>query len=108
MEQGFTTGANGSAGFTLSSVELRLSTINNAGAESSVAPVVKIYSGSARGTLVATLAGPSDALPAGTTDNYTFSVPAGTTVTLADSTSYWVVADKSTFLTTCLVGSHRC
>ena len=95
MEQGFTTGANGSAGFTLSSVELRLSTINNAGAVSSVAPVVKIYSGSARGTLVATLAGPSDALPAGTTDNYTFSVPAGTTVTLADSTSYWVVADKS-------------
>ena len=93
MVQEFTTGANGSAGFTLSSVELRLSTISSS--TEAVPPVVKIYSGSARGTLVATLLGPSNDLPAGTTDNYTYAVPSGTTVTLEDSKSYWVVADKA-------------
>ena len=94
MVQEFTTGANGSAGFTLSSVELRLSTDANA-ATSNAAPVVKIYSGSARGTLVATLVVPAGALPRHTTDNYTYAVPSGTTVTLEDSKSYWVVADQS-------------
>ena len=92
--QEFTTGANGSAGFTLSSVELRLSTTNS-NETSNAAPVVKIYSGSARGTLVATLVGPSNALPRNTTANHTYTVPSGTTVTLADSTSYWVVGDQS-------------
>ena len=90
IAQEFTTGANGSAGFTLSSVELRLLTTGRANA----APVVHIYSGSASGTLVATLVGPSNDLPASTTDNYTYAVPSGTTVTLDDSESYWVVADR--------------
>lgn len=93
MERVFTTGANASDGFTLGSVELRLSTTDHT--DGNAAPVRKFYSGSARGTSVATLVGPSAALPGNTTANHTYAVPSGSTVALEDSTSCWLVADAS-------------
>ena len=82
--QEFTTGSN-ETGYTLSSIDLELTV-----ASTSNFPVVKLFSGSANGTEVATLTAPGTAFP-GTKATYTFTVP--TAITLEGDTSYWVMAE---------------
>ena len=77
--QEFTTGSN-ETGYTLSSIDLELTV-----ASTSNFPVVKLFSGSANGTEVATLTAPTNASTGKTT--YTFTVP--TAITLEGNTSYW-------------------
>ena len=84
VAQSFATGPN-PAGYVLTSLELRLHTD-----AAPVAPTVKLVSGSATGTEVATLS-LEGALGASTTANYPFA-PSETLV-LAPSTDYWVVAE---------------
>ena len=81
--QEFTTGSN-ETGYTLSSIDLELTVANT-----SNFPVVKLFSGSATGTEVATLTAPTNASTGKTT--YTFTVP--TAITLEGGTSYWVMAE---------------
>ena len=81
--QEFTTGSNGS-GYTLSSIDLEMTV-----ASTSNFPVVKLFSGSANGTEVATLTAPTNAATGKTT--YTFTAP--TAITLDEDTSYWVMAE---------------
>ena len=81
--QEFTTGSN-ETGYTLSSIDLELTV-----ASTSNFPVVKLFSGSANGTEVATLTAPTNASTGKTT--YTFTVP--TAITLEGGTSYWVMAE---------------
>ena len=81
--QEFTTGSN-ETGYTLSSIDLELTV-----ASTSNFPVVKLFSGSANGTEVATLTAPTTASTGKTT--YTFTVP--TAITLEGNTSYWVMAE---------------
>ena len=81
--QEFTTGSN-ETGYTLSSMDLELTV-----ASTSNFPVVKLFSGSANGTEVATLTAPTNASTEKTT--YTFTVP--TAITLEGGTSYWVMAE---------------
>ena len=81
--QEFTTGSN-ETGYTLSSIDLELTV-----ASTSNFPVVKLFSGSATGTEVATLTAPTNASTGKTT--YTFTVP--TAITLEGNTSYWVMAE---------------
>ena len=81
--QEFTTGSN-ETGYTLSSIDLELTVANT-----SNFPVVKLFSGSANGTEVATLTAPTNASTEKTT--YTFTVP--TAITLEGNTSYWVMAE---------------
>ena len=87
LAQSFTTGTN-ATGYTLTSIELRLNSI-----QSSDTPTVKLYRGSAIGTEVDTLSGPA-MLDATGTNNYTFTP--SSTVTLLMSTTYWVVAEANT------------
>ena len=82
--QRFTTGTN-PGGYTLTGIDLSLRS-ENAG---TTPPTVTLHRGSAIGTRVADLNGPT-ALTAGTTDTYRFT-PTGT-VRLSGSTNYWVVA----------------
>ena len=86
MAQEFTTGAN-AGGYTLGSIEIRM----NAGLTELSTPTVKVFSGSATGTEVATLSGPPS-LSTNTTQAYTFTASG---VTLSASTKYWVVAEGS-------------
>ena len=81
--QEFTTGSN-ETGYTLSSIDLELTV-----ASTSNFPVVKLFSGSATGTEVATLTAPTNASTGKTT--YTFTTP--TAITLEGDTSYWVMAE---------------
>ena len=81
--QEFTTGSN-ETGYTLSSIDLDLTV-----ASTSNFPVVKLFSGSANRTEVATLTAPTNASTGKTT--YTFTVP--TAITLEGDTSYWVMAE---------------
>ena len=81
--QEFTTGSN-ETGYTLSSIDLELTV-----ASTSNFPVVKLFSGSATGTEVATLTAPTNASTGKTT--YTFTAP--TAITLEGNTSYWVMAE---------------
>ena len=81
--QEFTTGSN-ETGYTLSSIDLELTV-----ASTSNFPVVKLFSGSANGTEVATLTAPTNASTGKTT--YTFTAP--TAITLEGDTSYWVMAE---------------
>ena len=81
--QEFTTGSN-ETGYTMSSIDLELTVANT-----SNFPVVKLFSGSATGTEVATLTAPTNASTGKTT--YTFTVP--TAITLEGDTSYWVMAE---------------
>ena len=81
--QEFTTGSN-ETGYTLSSIDLELTV-----ASTSNFPVVKLFSGSANGTEVATLTAPTNASTGKTT--YTFTAP--TAITLDGDTSYWVMAE---------------
>lgn len=86
VAQEFTTGTN-SAGYTLTSIEIKIQVFSGG---STTTPTVKVFSGSATGTEVATLNGPAS-LTANTTTDYTFN--ASGTVTLDASTKYWVVAE---------------
>ena len=81
--QEFTTGSN-ETGYTLSSIDLEITV-----ASTSNFPIVKLFSGSANGTEVATLTAPTTASTGKTT--YTFTVP--TAITLEGGTSYWVMAE---------------
>ena len=83
VAQRFTTGSN-PAGYTLSSIELRIRT----GSELA-GWIVKLFSGSANGTKVADF-GTTD-VEQNTTKNYTFTVSGS--VTLAKETDYWVVLE---------------
>ena len=85
LAQPFTTGTN-ATGYTLTSIELPLNS-----SQSTDTPTVKLYSGSANGTEVATFTGPA-MLDASV--NYTFTP--SLTVTLGMSTTYWVVAEANT------------
>ena len=85
--QSFTTGAN-ATGYTLTSIELRL----NSGSSTNT-PTVKLHSGSANGTEVATLTGPA-MLDADTTKNYAFT-PASIVI-VRKSTTYAVVVEGDT------------
>ena len=78
--QEFQTGGN-ETGYTLSSIDLNL-------VVTSQFPTVKVVSGSATGTEVATLTAPS--LQSGRS-NHTYTAPMG--ITLAKETSYWIVAE---------------
>ena len=84
VAQRFTTGSN-PAGYTLSSIELRIRT----GSEPA-GWIVKLFSGSANGTKVADF-GTAAGIENNTTKNYTFT-PSGS-VTLAKDTDYWVVLE---------------
>ena len=84
VAQRFTTGSH-PAGYTLSSIELRIRT----GSELA-GWIVKLFSGSANGTKVADF-GPAAGIEKNTTKNYTFT-PSGS-VTLAKDTDYWVVLE---------------
>ena len=85
LAQSFTTGTN-ATGYTLTSIELRLSAFGNL-----TTPTVKLYSGSANGTEESTFTGPAT-LETGRA-NYTFTP--SSTVNLLTSTTYWVVAEGS-------------
>ncbi len=86
LSQRFTTGV-GSGEFTLSSIEVRLNVSTN-----TETPTMKLLSGSADGTVVATLSGPS-ALDPHSTKEYSFT-PASP-VTLTARTQYWVTLEGS-------------
>ena len=81
IAQSFTTGA----GATLASIELNLNSFT-----STDTPTVKLFSGSANGTEVATFTGPA-MLDTATAKIYTFTP--SSSVTLLGSTTYWVVAE---------------
>ena len=87
LAQPFTTGDNAD-GYTLTGIELRLGP--SSATSSTTAPTVKLFSGSANGTEVATLTGPAN-LARGVNENYEFRP--SLTVTLDASTTYWVVAE---------------
>ena len=89
LAQSFRTGTN-AAGYTLTSIELRLSAFG-----STVTPTVKLYSGSANGTEVDVLTGPS--MLGSDAANYPFTP--SSTVTLLMSTTYWVVAEGDVYWT---------
>ena len=84
MAQQFRTGSD-EDGYTLSSVQLRLNVQSV-----SDFPTVKLFSGSANGTEVATLTAPTSAVTNIVT-NYTYTAPAGTR--LANDTDYWVLVE---------------
>ena len=73
---------NSANGFPARPLELTVASTSNF-------PVVKLFSGSANGTEVATLTAPTNASTGKTT--YTFTVP--TAITLEGGTSYWVMAE---------------
>ena len=83
--QSFTTGSN-AAGYTLTSIELALgaSLYTNP-------PTVKLFSGSATGTVEATFTGPTSLTANTASEAYTFTP--SSPVTLSMSTKYWVVAE---------------
>ena len=83
LAQQFTTGSN-DTGYTLSSIQLELLIRSLA-----TAPTVKIFSGSANGTEVATLRTPTILFSGKHT--YTYGAPTG--IMLAKDTSYWVVGE---------------
>ncbi len=83
--QSFTTGSN-AAGYTLTSIELALgaSLYTNP-------PTVKLFSGSATGTVEATFTGLTSLTANTASEAYTFTP--SSPVTLSMSTKYWVVAE---------------
>ena len=85
----FTTGAN-ETGYTLISIEISLTTVSGTDP-----PTITLHSGSEKGTKVADFNGPM-ALTANTTANYAYTPTA--TVTLDETTKYWVVAGDASNL----------
>ena len=83
--QSFTTGTN-ATGYTLTSIELKLSSSSGV----ATTPTVKLFRVSANGTEVATLIG-ATMLDENITKDYAFTP--SSTVNLLTSTTYWVVAE---------------
>ena len=82
--------------YTLTSIELNLNSSTSPGSTNT--PTVRLYSGSANGTLVSTFTGPAR-LDTNTTKNYTFTPSSTVTLRpdyLSMSTTYWVVAEGDT------------
>ena len=89
VAQAFTTGTH-TAGYTLTSVELRLNSSDSTDTDLA-APIVKLISGTAPHTGTATtLTGPAS-IVAATGGVYTFAAPANTA--LAASTTYWILVE---------------
>ena len=90
LAQSFTTGTH-AAGYTLTSVELRLShKAEEPPRNDNNLPTVRLLSGSATGTEVAVLTGSGEVTIDDEGSEYTFTAPANTTLSM--STAYWVVA----------------
>ena len=87
--QGFTTGAD-SAGYTLASVDIKIENSIHSILTGSNIPTVTIVEATPTGTVEATLINPAS-ITANTTDDYTFTAPASTT--LSGSTTYYVVME---------------
>ena len=87
--QGFTTGAD-SAGYVLASIDIRIENSIHSILTGSNIPTVTIVEGTPTGTVAATLINPAS-ITANTTDDYTFTAPASTT--LSGSTTYYVVME---------------
>lgn len=87
IAQSFTTGSE-TSGYRLTSVEVRLADSDPETA--GTLPTVKVYAGSAAGTVVATLTPRSVVLGTGPS-NVVYDAPSD--VTLAAGTEYWVVAE---------------
>ena len=87
--QGFTTGAD-SAGYTLASVDIKIENSIHSILTGSDIPTVTIVETTPTGTVAATLINPAS-ITANTTDDYTFTAPASTT--LSGSTTYYVVME---------------
>ena len=87
--QGFTTGAD-SAGYTLASIDIRVENSISSILTGSNIPTVTIVEATPTGTVEATLTNPAS-ITANTTDDYTFTAPANTT--LSASTTYYVVME---------------
>ena len=83
LAQQFTTGAN-PGGYTLTGVELKLSSTTGAGP-----PTVTLHSGSAHGTKAADFTGPAAVSVGASVETFTPT----TAVTLSASTDYWVVIE---------------
>ena len=87
--QGFTTGAD-SAGYTLASIDIKIENSIHSILTGSDIPTVTIVETTPTGTVAATLTNPAS-ITANTTDDYTFTAPANTT--LSTSTTYYVVME---------------
>ena len=87
--QGFTTGAD-SAGYALASIDIRVENSISSILTGSNIPTVTIVEATPTGTVEATLTNPAS-ITANTTDDYTFTAPANTT--LSASTTYYVVME---------------
>ena len=87
--QGFTTGAD-SAGYVLESIDIRVENSIHSILTGSDIPTVTIVETTPTGTVAATLINPAS-ITANTTDDYTFTAPASTT--LSGSTTYYVVME---------------
>ena len=87
--QGFTTGAD-SAGYVLASIDIRVENSIHAILTGSDIPTVTIVETTPTGTVEATLTNPAS-ITANTTDDYTFTAPASTT--LSGSTTYYIVME---------------
>ena len=87
--QGFTTG-NDSAGYTLASIDIKIENSIHSILTGSDIPTVTIVETTPTGTVAATLINPAS-ITANTTDDYTFTAPANTT--LSGSTTYYVVME---------------
>ena len=87
--QGFTTGTD-SAGYTLASIDIRVENSIHSDLTGSGIPTVTIVEATPTGTVEATLTNPAS-ITANTTDDYTFTAPANTT--LSGSTTYYVVME---------------
>ena len=89
IAQRFTTGSN-AGGYTLTNIQLAIVTNSFTG---TTTPTVKVFSGSATGTEVATLSGPANLNASTTTNSKTYTFTASGTVTLNKDTNYWVVVE---------------
>ena len=89
LAQRFTTGTDVN-GYTLSSVELQLTL-----SVSTDFPTVKLFSGSANGTEIATLT-PTSSVTTNDYTAYTFRAPAG--IALTKETDYWIVGENGASL----------
>ena len=92
VAQKFTTGTN-DGGFTLTSVEVRLTATGGTGTAAPRVIVVRNAPTAVQHFLVATLTASTASITANTPANYTFTAPANTA--LRPSTDYWVVVEAA-------------
>ena len=90
LAQEFTTGSN-SSGYTLSSIDVRLANSGSVPILLANFPAVKVMSGSATGTVVATLSAGSASISGNSVVNLTYTAPLDSS--LDASTEYYVVLD---------------